>query len=705
LNSKKGAASPEAELSQLQASLAIEQGENIRLRRLLEMADRLHAADAQNLANLLTSELALASSRAETRNGYTALLASELALATSRAETQESYTSLLASELALASSRADTEMGQSILKASERALATSRAETELGHQELRASAVALASSRAETQLGHSVLKASERALETSRAETAVSRGDLVASGAANRTMSLANALLVSNKAALRKSEERFGRLVEAAPNAMVMINSAGLIEMVNAQTERLFGYSRIELVGSSVEMLLPDELRAQHPHLRAGFFAVSSSRPMGAGQALFGQRKDGSKVQVEIGLSPIETEDGMMVLSAIIDISDRVRLETQMRQSQKMHAIGRVTAGVAHDFNNLLMAVGGSIELLLDEVADRPAAMEWGQVALRATLRGKELTGRLLSFSRQQLLTTRPIAIVDLFSEMFGLIGNLFHTNTRARTQLIMMPCAPGLAVLADLAQLETALINLAVNGRDAMASGGCLRISAYATDADLTIVPAGHYTVISVADTGSGMDAETLAQACEPFFSTKGIQGTGLGLSMVQGFARQSGGEAHITSALGEGTTIDLWLPSANAPAEVPVLAKRPAPTARRILVADDSQDSLLVVSAFLRQAGLDVTSALSGDLALAELATGRRFAAIVTDFAMPGMNGLELLALAREIDPAMRGMIITGFSDPELLSELSEILVLRKPFNRAELVETVQTLIAAKPAAVPVV
>jgi PAS domain S-box-containing protein len=475
-----------------------------------------------------------------------------------------------------------------------------------------------------------------------------------------------------------------------------MINAAGQIEMVNAQTERLFGYTRSELLGASVEMLLPAKMHARHPGLRADFLADPISRPMGAGRSLSGLKKDGSEVDVEIGLSPIETDDGMMVLSTIVDISARVRMEAEVRQSQKMHAMGRVTAGVGHDFNNLLLALSGSLEMMLDGVADLPEVVEWGQMALRATERGIQLTDRLLSFSRQQVLTTWPIIIDVLFSELKELIGHLFETSSTARTELVMMPCPPTLAVLADHTQLEAALINLAVNARDAMALGGCLRISAYDADADPAIVPPGRYTVISVADTGSGMDAATLAQACEPFFSTKGTKGTGLGLSMVHGFARQSGGEAHITSVVGEGTTIDLWLPSASVPSKVEAHVAAPARGGGHILVIDDSQDALLVVSALLRTAGLDVTTKTSGDLALVELACGKRFDAIITDFAMPGMNGLELLTLAREIDPSMAGMIITGFFAPEMFSHLDGIIVLRKPFNRAELIETVQKLIA---------
>jgi PAS domain S-box-containing protein len=386
-----------------------------------------------------------------------------------------------------------------------------------------------------------------------------------------------------------------------------------------------------------------------------------------------------------------------------LDITERVLTQERMRRSQQVEAVGRLTAGVAHDFNNLLLALGGSLELLLDEVGDRPAALEWGQIALRATARGKELTNRLLAFSRKQVLSARPLPIQTLFSELRGLIGHLFTGDAKAKSELVMIPCAPGLAVMADFAQLEAALMNLVVNARDAMAAGGCVRISAYAADADPAIVPPGRYTVISVADTGSGMDAATIAQACEPFFSTKGAHGTGLGLSMVQGFARQSGGEAHITSVLGRGTTIDLWLPSATASEPVEAAAEAPAQGRGEVLIVDDSPDALIVISAFLRHAGLSVTCQTTPDLAIAELAGGKRFDVVIADFAMPGMNGLELLARVRAIDPAAAGMIVTGFADPAFMSDLNGVVALRKPFNRLELTDAVQTLIAAKRLVMP--
>jgi CheY-like chemotaxis protein/two-component sensor histidine kinase len=359
-----------------------------------------------------------------------------------------------------------------------------------------------------------------------------------------------------------------------------------------------------------------------------------------------------------------------------------------------MEAVGRLTAGVAHDFNNLLQALGGSLELVQDEVADRPLALEYAQIAQRAAMRGRELTNRLLAFSRQQVLVTRAVQIRKLLGDVEPLIGHLFDGGT----EIIVLPGPLDLAVMADAAQLETAIINLAVNSRDAMGAGGRLRVSAFEAEADAAMaLPPGRYTVIAVTDNGAGMDEATIAQACEPFFSTKGLNGSGLGLSMVQGFARQSGGDLSIASALGRGTTIEIWLPSATMPRQASAPYVEAQRMRGRVLVVDDAPDVLLTVGAFLRQAGLEVTRVENGDLAIARLLAGERFDAVVTDFAMPGLNGLDLLTQARELDPAMAGLIITGFSDPDLLRGLDKTLVLRKPFSRSELIAQINLLVGA--------
>jgi PAS domain S-box-containing protein len=495
---------------------------------------------------------------------------------------------------------------------------------------------------------------------------------------------------------LGKSEERFRTVVEAAPSAMVMFNADGRIEMVNVQAERTFGYQRDELVGQKVDMLIPERHRFRDPATRSEFFTEPDVPPTTAAPPLLGLHKDGHEFPVYIGLKSIETNGDHRTLLTVLDITERTQLEAQLRQAQKMEALGRLTAGVAQDFNNLLQAMMGSLELLLDDVADRPESAEHGQIALRAARRGGELTHRLLAFSRQQVLTPRVLPARDLFDEVVNLIARTFGPNI----VLLLSPIRDDLAVMADVAQLEAAILNLAVNARDAMDGHGRLTLSAYAAEGDASMtLPPGDYIVIAVEDTGTGMDAETVAHACDPFFTTKGLDGSGLGLSMVQGFTRQSGGDLRIVSSLGRGTRVEIWLPRLTMPAEVATIAAVPKDVKGQILLVDDDADVLVTVAAFLRNAGYLVTTVDTGAKALAMLLAGNRFDAIVTDYAMPGSNGIDVLQQAHEIDKTMPGLIITGYYNTGLRDVLEGSCILRKPFSRVELIERLEGLFSGRP------
>ena len=497
--------------------------------------------------------------------------------------------------------------------------------------------------------------------------------------------------------ALIANEDRFRRMMEAAPSAMIMTGAAGLIEMVNLETERMFGYRRAELIGQSIDILVPSRLRGQHHHHRSAYSADPRPRPMGNGHDLFAVRKDGTEFQITIGLNPIEADDGPKVVSAIVDISARILLEAKFLQAQKMEAVGRLTAGVAHDFNNLLQALMGSLELMLDEVKDRPLAVEYGRIAYDAAVRGGKLTHRLLAFSRQQMLIPHAVGVRLLLANVEALLSRTFPPNIA----VFIGATAGNCAVFADPTQLEAAVINLAVNARDAMGrSGGRLVLSAF--ESDTPAIPglaARGYTVIVADDNGHGMDATTLAKAYEPFFTTKGLGGSGLGLSMVQGFARQSGGDVRIVSEEGRGCRVEIWLPSAKAvEASLPEPARLPAARKGRILLVDDTHDILVTIGAFLRSAGFEVTKCSNGIEALASVASGIAYDAIVTDYAMPGLNGMDLLAQVREIVPNLPGLIITGFSDAEQQLELADVTILRKPFTRVDLITAVQNLVSPR-------
>jgi signal transduction histidine kinase len=371
-----------------------------------------------------------------------------------------------------------------------------------------------------------------------------------------------------------------------------------------------------------------------------------------------------------------------------LDITERVLTGERIRQSQRVEAVGQLTAGVAHDFNNVLQALLGGIEIAIDGTADRPDIRADLELALQAGQRGVRLTSHLLSFSRQQVLRPTPLDLPPLLRDLSRTLE-----RTLGRDITVQIEAPPDLPhVLADAAHLDSALLNLALNSRDAMPRGGTLRILAHATREEV---------VITVTDTGEGMTSDVLAHACEPFFSTKGLKGSGLGLSMVQGFARQSGGELRIESVPGQGTRIEIGLPIALRRAKPAATLRAPQIRGQgRILVVDDDADVARITTAFLADAGFSVTMVSNGNEGLAKLGTDLAFDALVTDYAMPGMNGADLVRYGRELHPMLPALVITGYAGAEGLDHLpSNVGLLRKPFRRDDLLLRVKNLIESAP------
>jgi nitrogen-specific signal transduction histidine kinase len=402
-------------------------------------------------------------------------------------------------------------------------------------------------------------------------------------------------------------------------------------------------------------------------------------------------------VTVEITLNPVTTARGRIFIASVIDVTERAEQQARLQQTQKMEAVGRLTAGVAHDFNNLLQAQMGHLETLLDLLAAHPEARERVTAALAVADRGARLTHYLLSYSRKQALQPATIDVADFLADFKKMLPRLLGSHIE-----VLVECETHVAgVFADPAQLSSAILNLAINARDAMPQGGTLRIDArrwfsLPIDAPSSLA-AGAYVAIGVADTGTGISPEAIAQIFEPFFTTKGPSGTGLGLSMVQGFARQSGGEIGLTSAPGKGTRAELWLPSVALPT-ISAVAVAPAPSigTGRVLLVDDAADIRLLVGAFLAGAGFSVTEAAGGALALAKLMGGDTFDVLVTDYAMPGLNGRQLIARCLEYRPALPVLLISGFPIHEDFKDLpTTVQILTKPFRRDELVMTVCELI----------
>ena len=371
----------------------------------------------------------------------------------------------------------------------------------------------------------------------------------------------------------------------------------------------------------------------------------------------------------------------------------------QLTQLQKLEALGQLTGGVAHDFNNLLMVVLGSLELVRKRVRNDPRSERLIENAIQGAQRGATLTQRLLAFARRQELAPTAVDVGALVRGM----SDLLRRTLGPQVDLEVRFPSGLLAAKADANQLELAVLNLAVNGRDAMPLGGRLTIEARfeQLNGDPNL-PSGCYNVLSVSDTGTGMDEDTLRRAAEPFFTTKGPgKGTGLGVSMVHGLAQQSGGRLILKSTVGVGTIAELWLPVAGEAERVRLEATDLSPTQEdraqaRILVIDDDQLVLSGTADLLQDLGHPVVEADSARRGLEILETEPRFDLVITDYAMPGMTGLDLIERVKVLHPGLPIILATGFAEaPELVE--SPAVRLSKPFTQAALAEAIRQTMAA--------
>jgi signal transduction histidine kinase len=382
------------------------------------------------------------------------------------------------------------------------------------------------------------------------------------------------------------------------------------------------------------------------------------------------------------------------------EMAEREKAEARLVQAQKMEAVGQLTGGLAHDFNNLLTAVVGSLDLLLRRTDDERLRKLAGN-ALQAAERGAQLTSQLLAFSRRQRLTPTALNANDTVSGMGDMLSRTIGRHIRIETRL-----EPQLwNALADRTQLEVMILNLALNARDAMPSGGRMTIATQ----NVMTVPAslsselspGEYVAISVADTGTGMSPEILKRAFEPFFTTKETgRGTGLGLAQLYGFAKQSGGTARIESTEGQGTTVTIYLPRT----QVLAASGQVAQDSQRknqllsVLLVDDDDSVRDVCSAMLEDIGCKVVAVPGGAEALDQLKS-QQFSLLLTDIAMPAMNGVELVREARKIAPEVPVLFASGYADLQVFADdLAEETVVRKPYRLAELAARIDAVIAGE-------
>jgi signal transduction histidine kinase len=374
------------------------------------------------------------------------------------------------------------------------------------------------------------------------------------------------------------------------------------------------------------------------------------------------------------------------------EITERERTQVALVQAQKMEAVGQLTGGIAHDFNNLLNVISGNVELI-ERYSSDERVQRMAQTARRSAARGAKLTGQLLAFSRSQSLNLQPVCLAQLMDEVKDLLSAAVGPDIRLAFGAV--PALPP--VMADLSQTELAILNLAINARDAMPEGGTLTIDCAQRPVPEGLLPPGEYAVIAVSDSGQGINPEIMSKVFDPFFTTKALgKGTGLGLSQVYGIAQQSGGAARISSRVGAGTTVEIWLPMASpvlaeevaARAAEPLRAAGPA----RILVVEDDPGVRQFIVECLEMSGHRVTQAEHGEAGLAQIDSIEPDLMIV-DFLMPGMNGAQLAAQVGLKRPDLPIIIATGYADmQEIERVVGKNAVLKKPFQMRELLESVR-------------
>jgi PAS domain S-box-containing protein len=522
----------------------------------------------------------------------------------------------------------------------------------------------------------------------------------------------------TSEQSLSESESRYRQLVNAVVDyAIFQLDTDGHITTWNPGAERIKGYHADEIIGHHFSRFYTDEDKADGVPAKALRQASETGRFEAEGIRV---RKDGTKFHASVVIDPIRDDDGTLVGFAKVtrDVTERVEAadklkatQAQLAASQKLEAVGQLSGGIAHDFNNLLMIVLGNLETVQRYVRQgdsNPNAVRAVSNAIRGAQRASALTSRLLAFSRRQALDPKPIDVNNFLNNLVE-----FLYRTLGEQIEIQTVGAAGLwQIEIDVNQLESTIVNLAINARDAMPQGGKLTIEASNQFVDdqyhrnnPEITP-GQYVAISVTDTGTGMTPETLAQAFEPFYTTKEMgRGTGLGLSQVYGFVKQSGGNVKLYSELGQGTTVKLYFPrhvGKNAVDDDTQELDLAGGEAETILLVEDDPDLRSYLAEILRGLDYRVMIAANAAAALEILSKrDRRIDLLLTDIVMPGLNGRQLAEQAVSEHPDLKVLYMTGYSRNAVVHQgrLDEgVDLLKKPISQAELAHRVRVVLDRK-------
>jgi PAS domain S-box-containing protein len=506
---------------------------------------------------------------------------------------------------------------------------------------------------------------------------------------------------------LYESERQFRSLVESVTDyAIFMLDQNGFVTTWNAGAERIKGYTNDEIIGQHFSIFYTEDDRRNGVPEQVLATARRTGRIAMDGWRV---RKSGDLFWASVIINEVHDEEGGVAGFAKVtrDLTERRTMEEQLRQVQKMEAIGQLTGGIAHDFNNLLTVISGNIETVQRRMSRTdPGLYRYLEAAARAVERASTLTHRLLAYSRRQPLEPKPVELNRLIMGMSDLLGRTIGAHITIETVL-----AGGLwQVSADPNQVENAILNLAVNARDAMPDGGKLTLetaNSYLDEAYARInaeVTPGQYAMLAVSDTGIGMTPDVVEKAFEPFFTTKALgEGTGLGLSQVYGFIKQSGGHIKIYSELGEGTTVRLYLPRLR---ERPPVVHEDAPVAQppplggqeTILVVEDNDEVRAYTTDILRELGYEILEATEGDTALSLIASEPRIKLLFTDVGLPGpFNGRQIADEARKLRSDLKILFTTGYAQNAIIHQGRldpGVQLIVKPFNFAGLAAKIRQM-----------
>ena len=505
---------------------------------------------------------------------------------------------------------------------------------------------------------------------------------------------------------LAEREAHLRSILDTVPDSMIVIEENGTITSFSAAAERLFGYSAGEVRGRNVKMLMPSPDREKHDGYLNRYITTGERRIIGYGRVVTGQRKDGTLFPMELSVGETRVNGKRIFTGFVRDLTSRHKIEEELRQAQKMEAIGQLTGGLAHDFNNLLTVISGNLEMIESRLNDEKL-LTMLREAQGAAEDGAKLTGQLLAFGRKQPLNPKIVDVGQLVSGFSDLLRRSVGETIELRTII----SGGSNEALVDASQLQNAILNLTLNARDAMPRGGRLSIEISRVKLDVDYaqmyphVRTGDYVLVSVTDNGAGMSQEVKQRAFEPFFTTKSVgAGTGLGLSMVYGFAKQSGGHIQLYSEEGQGTSVRVFLPAVQyatdmaSPAEqVAVKRALPGGSEKILAVEDDARVRRVAVSRLI-DLGYEVIEAENGAAALERLKQHSDIALLFTDVVMPGgMTGDELAEIVRRERPEIKVLFTSGYAEPEIAGR--ELAAsgswLKKPYTARELAERLRELL----------